>query len=290
MNYHGNRGAVVFDCDNVLKLYTPANLVVPLDREAVQGMEILRGRGFGLHLIASGKPVDYLLAVTRETARQYGLDNGFFDGLHLIGENGAVVAHMHDGTLKEMFVAPQDGYRELAQALGDYGWQELRKAVEQGSTANGTWMQFQLEGVPGNVTQEYKRAIRTLLFNPPSAVEPARRAIQSAIDRYNLPFRLHYATTSYGGYIDIIPKGIDKNTGLRFESEYNKVLPEQMRVIVDGENDLPMVEFAGPGSRAVGNATPEVKTAVIDRGGFVAKGEVGAGVLEIARHEKALFS
>lgn len=290
MNYHVNRGTVVFDCDDVLKPYTPADLVVPFDREAVEGMTILRGKGFDSHLIASGKPVDYLLRVVSETARRYSLGTNFFDDLRLIGENGAIVVHMDDGTLKEIYVAPQDGYRRLAEALGDDGYHELRKAIEQGSTPNGTWTRLQLKNVPGSVTHEPKRAIRTLLLNFSGAVEPVRHVIQSTIDRYGLPFHLYHATTQHGGYIDIIQKGVDKTTGMRLEYENSNVRPEQMRVIVDGKNDLPLVEFAGSGSRAVGNAVPEVKAAVVDRGGFIAKGEVGAGVLEIAQHEKALFS
>ena len=290
MNYHGARGLVVFDCDDVLKPYTPTNVMVPLDRKAVKGMMILRDKGFDSHSIASGKPVDYLFRVISETATRYGLDRRFFDDLHLVGENGGVVVHMLDGTVKEIYVAPQDGYRRLAEALGDDGRYELKRSIEQGSTPNGTWSQLRIGGVSGTVTHEPKRAIRTLLFNPAEAVEPARDAIQAAISRYGLPFHLHYATTPYGGYIDIIQDGVDKTTGLKLGQENNKIERERMRVIVDGANDLPMVEFVGAGSRAVGNAAPEVKTAVIGHGGFVAKGKIGAGVLEIAQQEKALFS
>ncbi len=287
MSYNGNRGLVAFDCDDVLKRYTPADIVVPLDRESVEGMAILKGKGFDSHLIASGKSTDYLLQVVAETTRLYGLGTRFFDDLRLIGETGAVVIHMNNGTMREEYVAPQDGYRRLAEALGDDGIYVLKRAIEQGLTPNTTWTKFQLGGVSGNVTHEPKKAIRTLLFNPHSAVEPARDAIQTTIDRYNLPFHLHHAITPYGGYIDIVQKGVDKTTGLRLE---RNIALEQMRVIVDGKNDLPMVEFVKSGSRAVGNATPEVKTAVIGHGGFVAKGNVGEGVLEIAQQERALFS
>lgn len=60
--------------------------------------------------------------------------------------------------------------------------------------------------------------------------------------------------------LEILPKGIDKSTGLKEICRLLKIEPQQVMTLGDEENDLEMLTFAGYGI-AMGNAIPMVKSA-----------------------------
>lgn len=74
----------------------------------------------------------------------------------------------------------------------------------------------------------------------------------------------------------ILPKGVDKASGLKAALNQMGVLPEQAVGVGDAENDLPFLLLCGF-SAAVANALPEVKQQVQ----WVATQSRGAGVVEL---------
>lgn len=62
-------------------------------------------------------------------------------------------------------------------------------------------------------------------------------------------------------HLEIVPRGIDKATGLRFLSPYLGVTPDEMLSFGDEMNDLPLLEFAGTGY-AMDNCVPGVRRRV----------------------------
>lgn len=254
------------DCDGVMKLYTPEGEDARFDWRAVKGVKLLRAKGY-TPAIASGKSVPYLADLVQKSG---------LTGLYLIGENGHVVV---DPTGKRLYVAPQDGF------------DELRRGFERQLTDHGNgWKHLRRNGVEGYVGKEPKEATTTYLLRsekPQDFLRYALDIIESLVE--GGPFEIHSSVTRYGAYIDIIRKGVNKGTGAQIPLNDLNVKPEEAWATGDSPNDIPLINLVGH-PRAVGNATPEFKTCVIDRGGFVAKGEVGAGVLEIAQHEKALLS
>jgi len=63
------------------------------------------------------------------------------------------------------------------------------------------------------------------------------------------------------GFIEILPPGVDKATGLAVVTESLGVDPDDVLVFGDMPNDLPMFAWAGWGRVAVANAHPLVKAA-----------------------------
>lgn len=260
------------DCDGVLKTYTPASEKRPFDPEAVAGIELLKEMGYHIAIV-SGKDVQYLIDV----AHMSGLHNDFY----LIGENGAVVT---DSNGERLYVAPQDGYHELKEILFKKYTREL-----------GKWKRFEWNDGVGYVMEEGKEATLTLLVKSegrllPKFIRYVADVVENVIKNKRLPFQLSYNITSpYTGYVDITPKNVDKATGLMVVSEYLGIKPKEMWAIGDSNNDIPMLELVAH-PRAVGNATKDVKEVVKRKNGYVAQAHLGAGVLEIAKYEKALFS
>lgn len=75
-------------------------------------------------------------------------------------------------------------------------------------------------------------------------------------------------------YIDITPKGVNKNAALKILGEYLNVKPEEMLAIGDNLNDFDMVKNAGVGV-AVANSYDELKKVAsyttinpVEKGGF----------------------
>jgi Cof subfamily protein (haloacid dehalogenase superfamily) len=63
------------------------------------------------------------------------------------------------------------------------------------------------------------------------------------------------------GFIEILPPGVDKATGLAVVADAIGVDPAEVLVFGDMPNDLPMFEWAGWGRVAVANAHPLVRAA-----------------------------
>ncbi|MEV0392827.1 HAD family hydrolase [Polymorphospora rubra] len=72
----------------------------------------------------------------------------------------------------------------------------------------------------------------------------------------------HATVTQAGlGFIEILPPGVDKASGLSVVADALGVDPAEVLVFGDMPNDLPMFEWAGWGRVAVSNAHPTVRRA-----------------------------
>ncbi len=83
------------------------------------------------------------------------------------------------------------------------------------------------------------------------------RPVMDAIDRQGLAFEYSYCEP---GAVDIMPKGVNKWTGLQELSRIEGIAPENVIAVGNYLNDLCMVSNAGLGV-AVGNAVAEIKNA-----------------------------
>jgi hypothetical protein len=89
--------------------------------------------------------------------------------------------------------------------------------------------------------------------------------------------------------VDIIPRGINKGSGIVFLCEYlrtnnfGEISPENILYIGDSNNDIPGLKFAGFAG-CPDNASAQVKALVRERGGYVASRPFMEGVLEILLH------
>lgn len=57
-------------------------------------------------------------------------------------------------------------------------------------------------------------------------------------------------------YLEIAPEGVDKGQSLRFLAEHLGLTPDEVMAFGDGQNDVPMLEYAGAGY-AMANACPQ---------------------------------
>ena len=79
-------------------------------------------------------------------------------------------------------------------------------------------------------------------------------------------------TTSYHNNVELMPRGVNKGTGLAELCEAFQILPNEVMCFGDNENDIGMFDFAGH-SVAMGNASKEVQqharyvTGTVDEGG-----------------------
>ena len=98
------------------------------------------------------------------------------------------------------------------------------------------------------------------------------RALRSAIDDLNLD--LHVVLNK--GSAMVLPRGVDKATGLVAVCESLQIPPESVVGIGDAENDLALLAASGM-AVATANALPQVK-AIAD---FVTLGDDGDGIVEL---------
>ena len=89
-------------------------------------------------------------------------------------------------------------------------------------------------------------------------------------------------------YLEIAPEGVDKGQSLRFLVEHLGLTPDEVMAFGDGQNDVPMLEYAGAGY-AMANAcpqalacTPRVAPPNTEDGvaqvieGYIAQGKIGS--------------
>ena len=74
----------------------------------------------------------------------------------------------------------------------------------------------------------------------------------------------------------VLPRGVDKATGLRLAVDELQITSSELVAVGDGENDIPMLEMAGCGA-AVGGALEPVKQAA----DIVLSADAGEGVIEL---------
>jgi hypothetical protein len=134
-----------------------------------------------------------------------------------------------------------------------------------------------LAGVPPHIDPER-------VFQPRSAptkllvIEPAERQPEVRERIAPLaPGQLELCN-SYPHYLEITAAGVDKGTAMAQLCGLLGVGAEGVLAVGDGENDLPMLRYAGL-AVAVANATPTVRAAV----GRVTAAAYGAGVAEAVR-------
>jgi hydroxymethylpyrimidine pyrophosphatase-like HAD family hydrolase len=104
-----------------------------------------------------------------------------------------------------------------------------------------------------------------------SAKEDKRR-IQEALARRNLNWKV----IRNRGDLLILPRGIDKASGLAALLVEFDLAAHNVAAIGDAENDRPMIEFCGLGA-AVANAVPILKA----NARMVTRGRAGRGMIEL---------
>ncbi|BCB86002.1 hypothetical protein Psuf_033150 [Phytohabitans suffuscus] len=80
-----------------------------------------------------------------------------------------------------------------------------------------------------------------------------------ATAREIVPPDLASVTQAGLGFVEIVPPGVDKASGLSVVADLLGVDPAEVLVFGDMPNDIPMFEWAGWGRVAVSNAHPTVR-------------------------------
>jgi hydroxymethylpyrimidine pyrophosphatase-like HAD family hydrolase len=102
--------------------------------------------------------------------------------------------------------------------------------------------------------------------------EPHQITAAKVIRELNLQLQIIYNK----GAVMILPKGVDKTTGLRAAMNEMRISSKEVLAVGDAENDRVFLGMCGMGV-AVSNATPELK----QQATLVTKGARGDGVIEL---------
>ncbi len=106
----------------------------------------------------------------------------------------------------------------------------------------------------------------------PTSVRELRRLVQESLQ----PYAAWYAVAVSVTCVDVIPRGVDKGTGVRWLAEETGVGLSQIGGVGDSPGDLPFLTRVGFAA-APANANPEVKARVH----YVSPFEDGEGVVDI---------
>lgn len=188
------------------------NTLAPLGKPvAPKNVEVLRSledRGVMI-AVCSGKPTYYLCGFLR----QMGLQSPI-----LIGENGAVIQFGVDLPPEHFYTLPYP--QNTTDVLS-----EMKTALEM--LVPGLWYQpNQVALTPFPKTEEEFDRIESWIAE--------HENLLSCVDIYR-----HIDS------FDILPKGIDKQAGLRFLDELLGTDPRETAAVGDGINDYPMFQYAG---------------------------------------------
>lgn len=157
--------------------------------------------------VCSGKPTYYLCGLMR----QLGLKSPV-----LIGENGAVIQYGVDLPPEIFHIFP----------CGEEARAQLKKLRELFDAACGELLWYQ----PNE-----------LMLTPFPREESAFDILQGIIDESDTDALTVYR---HGDCFDIVPKGLDKASGLELFAKTEGLGAEDMIAVGDGVNDVPMFEFA----------------------------------------------
>ena len=91
---------------------------------------------------------------------------------------------------------------------------------------------------------------KMLIIDTPEGVDRAQAALREAFPRGACYLK------SKAHYLEIAPEGVNKGQSLAFLAEYLGLTPEEVMAFGDGQNDVPMLEYAGAGY-AMANACGE---------------------------------
>lgn len=194
-----------FDLDNTL-----AELGKGIPDHIIRQLKQIESSG---HIIAicSGKPTYYLCGMMRQVGLKAPV---------LIGENGATIQFGVD-------LPPEKRYRAHYDAAADNAIHELRRRIDQ-NAGFSVWFQ------PNEVCL-------TPFYHTPQqeiALEEVFSENQILIDTYLDIFK-------HCDSFDLIPKGVNKRSGLSRLAEILDISRECFVAIGNGKNDYPMFKYAG---------------------------------------------
>ena len=159
--------------------------------------------------ICSGKPVYYLCGFMR----QAGINNAV-----LMGENGSAFQFGTD------LPPSKYGYHPLAKnAKASLSF--LKDEISR--TVPGIWYQ------PNEIA-----------VTPFPKSEQEFELIEACLQRCNLAIR-NVTVYRHDDSFDIVPKGVNKQTGAEYLGNMLGILPSETIAIGDGVNDYPLFEYAG---------------------------------------------
>jgi hydroxymethylpyrimidine pyrophosphatase-like HAD family hydrolase len=110
------------------------------------------------------------------------------------------------------------------------------------------------------------------------------RDVSHIVDEMCQLFPELFITQSTDCIVEVMPRGVDKGTGVKAIAERLCIAREDVVAVGDGMNDLPMLEWAGTGV-AVGNADPRLKA----KADIVTEGEGPDGVLELVEELQSCY-
>ena len=91
---------------------------------------------------------------------------------------------------------------------------------------------------------------KLLVIDTPEGADRAQAALRQAFSSGACYLK------SKPHYVEIAPEGVDKGRSLAFLAEHLGLAPEEVMAFGDGQNDVPMLQYAGFGY-AMANACPE---------------------------------
>ena len=187
---------------------TLAKLGKGIPQHDLQKLKIIEQRGITI-AVCSGKPTYYLCGFMRQVELNRPI---------LMGENGAVIQIGVDLPPKEFYIQK---YSPLAKKSMKFLEEKITSAMPH------IWYQPNMVGLtPFTVSQD------------------DHLKIQHIIDTYANELRdieVYHHVDSY----DIVPKGLDKKSGMNLLGKILHVMPNETIAVGNGLNDYPMFEYAG---------------------------------------------
>jgi Cof subfamily protein (haloacid dehalogenase superfamily) len=206
-------------------------------------------------VLASGRNI--------HSMRAYAADLGLLGpGDYMICSNGAEILHSSSGrVLDERRLDPRL-CRDIAKALDDRGfpWQIYEEGIIHASRPNAWALEdSRLSGQPVILVEDReeffaKGLLKYVVPGEPQLISALLKELAELFDgRANV-------LTSKPYFLEILPVGADKGSGLERLASMLGLSLERAMAIGDAMNDLGMVRAAGFGC-APANAVPEVKAA-----------------------------
>lgn len=227
--------------------------ISPGNRAAI-GEATARGHSF---VIATGRPFESAVKVSDALGLNY-------EGCYIVSYNGG---HVYDCFEKKVLMSRQlsmDTVHELFAYAGEAGLYvhtyQHGQILTRARTEELDWYESRtnLEGCPRAdvleyLTREPNKAIVIHLHDHARLERFAAAHAQWAKGRCRMVF-------SCPQYLEVVPEGISKQTGIDFLADYLGVDKKDTIAVGDETNDIEMIKAAGIGV-AVSNANPAAKEA-----------------------------
>jgi len=235
-------GLVALDVDGTLvtyeQFYAPPRSAV---REAVRAVTAA-----GAHVVvATGRS----LHSTVRVFEHLGLTEGY-----AVCSNGAVVVDVatHEAVYTETFdaTAPVEYFArhvpDAVMAVEDHG---------VGFRVTGEFPEGELDGTVTHVTHAelLSAPISRLVLRWPGGDPQQFRALAAESGLDSVDYEV-----GFSAWLDVVPKGVSKASGLEFVCDKLGVDARQVLAIGDGHNDVQMLRWAGHGA-AMGQAPDDVR-------------------------------